>query len=316
MRRIVDRIVMTVLATALTGILAHAAAEPAATPVLHVKNVKNAAAFWRTVLGVELELGAPAPAGAAGTFVRAQSKDRAVNLLFIERDAGAVPAPALPHVVLRVADGTPIERAFPDAPAFTAGDLRYVLVKDPDGNLVYIASQPQKGITLFNGKDLDGWYKFRNAQWTVEDGVLVGEQGPNHAGGWLITEESFGDFTLTLEFRISRGANSGVCVRYPGEGAPPTTGLEIQLCETDPDYQTGSLFGVLAAPRGVVRDGWNTAAITVLGKEVTCVLNGQEVARAVVDRLPARGQIGLQMHGNAQYAGTSAEFKNMRLMAK
>ena len=68
---------------------------------------------------------------------------------------------------------------------------------------------------LFNGKDLTGW-KLRNpaghASWSVQDGLLVNDAGQQH-GTDLVTTETFKDFTLRYEYRIPKGANSGMYLR-------------------------------------------------------------------------------------------------------
>jgi len=69
-----------------------------------------------------------------------------------------------------------------------------------------------KPISLFNGKDLTGWYASKHrpsASWKVEDGLLVSPgQGPE-----LISNSEFGDFKLHLEFNVGDTANSGVYLR-------------------------------------------------------------------------------------------------------
>lgn len=51
------------------------------------------------------------------------------------------------------------------------------------------------------------------AAWCVEDGALVGKQATRGYGGYLITEETFGDFELTLEMRPDWPADTGVMIR-------------------------------------------------------------------------------------------------------
>jgi hypothetical protein len=51
------------------------------------------------------------------------------------------------------------------------------------------------------------------ARWFAEDGYLVGEQSKRGYGGYLITEETFGDFELTLEARPDWPADTGIMLR-------------------------------------------------------------------------------------------------------
>src|SRR5690242_12323436 len=60
---------------------------------------------------------------------------------------------------------------------------------------------PEGAIVLFNGKDLDGWFKVDGkspAGWTVADGVMTVEKG----SGSIRTGKAFGDFRLHLEFNV------------------------------------------------------------------------------------------------------------------
>ena len=72
----------------------------------------------------------------------------------------------------------------------------------------------QPWVSLFNGKDLTGW-KQNGGTWTVEDGALKMEQGPNNGWGWLWTErDDFRDFELELEWKATpKNTNSGIYFR-------------------------------------------------------------------------------------------------------
>ena len=86
-------------------------------------------------------------------------------------------------------------------------------------------------VSLFNGKDLDGW-QLRRADrkgYVVEGGLLVCPEG--HAG-YLFTDEEYADFILRFDFRLSEGANSGIAIRTPLLDAKPAyQGTEIQLLD-------------------------------------------------------------------------------------
>jgi len=76
------------------------------------------------------------------------------------------------------------------------------------------------------GPTADTWFKANGitppvepekhpARWDVEDGYIVGEQAEpgNGYGGYLVSDEKFGDFELTLEARPDWPADTGVMVR-------------------------------------------------------------------------------------------------------
>lgn len=130
-----------------------------------------------------------------------------------------------------------------------------------------------KAVSLFNGKDLAGWTMSdpnATAKWTVNDGTLV---SPGH-GPELISTAKFNDFKLHVEFNCGKGANSGVYLRGR---------YELQI-EDDPEpegptMRTGGVYGFLApAPEQPRRPGeWQSYDITLIGRVVTVVQNGQTI---------------------------------------
>ena len=206
-------------------------------------------------------------------------------------------------------------------PVALSGGIAIALVRDPDGNFIEFVG-PFKGQAagdefkrLFNGKDLTGWKPLRNAVWKVGDGTIVGEQGDNFGGGWLVTEKEYGDFDLRFKFRMSKGANSGVGLRFAAtdDAAPAKTGYEVQLSEADPQYRSGSVFGIKKAPEGLVKEGeWCEGRIVAKGPRIDTFLNGKE-AVSIENPRSARGAIGLQVHGSALYKGMRVEFKEIEI---
>jgi hypothetical protein len=135
------------------------------------------------------------------------------------------------------------------------------------------AAPPQWGepITLFNGVDLSGWHVVQGeSQWRVVDGVLQNVK----TGGNLVTDATFGDFQLHIEFRYAPGGNSGVYLRGR---------YEVQVFDTPPvepdSHLIGGIYGFLA-PSEIVTNGpgeWNAFDITLVGRMVTIVANGTTV---------------------------------------
>ncbi len=128
-------------------------------------------------------------------------------------------------------------------------------------------------IELFNGQDLSGW-KARHAgvdnNWAAVDGVLVN----SGRGTDLITEQSFGDFRLQLEFMYPEGSNSGIYLR--GQ-------YEVQIQDDfgkEPDsLYLGGVYGFLTPTVNAAKEAgeWQSYDITLLGRHVTVVLNGETV---------------------------------------
>jgi len=140
----------------------------------------------------------------------------------------------------------------------------------------------QQGFTsIFNGKDLSGWAGAVD-DYQVRDGVIVCK--PGH-GGNLITPETYGDFVVRLEFKLPPGGNSGLAIRYPGEGRPHIDGMcELQILDNtaekyatlDPRQYHGSSYGMAPAHRGYLRPTgqWNYQEVTVKGSTIRVDLNG------------------------------------------
>jgi hypothetical protein len=189
---------------------------------------------------------------------------------------------------------------------------------------------------LFDGTSLDGWRGYNRPDlpegWEARDGSLV-RTGP---GGDIITDREFGDFELTLEWRLEEGGNSGVFYRAAeGEEWVYHSAPEMQVLDDGghPDGQNpltsaGSNYGLHPAPRGVVHPigEWNQVRIVVQGDHVEHWLNGQKIveyefgsddwkARVADSKFvewPAygqaeRGHIGLQDHGDPVW------FRNIKI---
>lgn len=130
-----------------------------------------------------------------------------------------------------------------------------------------------KPIALFNGKDLTGWKPDNpNAPrpWRVEDGALV---SPDRSAE-LVTDGHFEDFKLHVEFNCGAKANSGVYLRGRYE-----VQIETDSIEEPVTHHTGAIYGFIApSPEQPRRPGqWQTYDITLSGRRVTVVQNGQTV---------------------------------------
>jgi len=130
-----------------------------------------------------------------------------------------------------------------------------------------------KPTQLFNGKDLSGWRMSdpgSTTTWEVEKGTLV---SPGH-GPELISDAKFEDFKLHVEFNCAPGSNSGVYLRSRYE-----LQIEDDPVPEGPTMRTGGIYGFLApSPEQPRRPGeWQTYDITLVGRVVTVVQNGQTI---------------------------------------
>ena len=191
--------------------------------------------------------------------------------------------------------------------------------------------QKDEGFTyLFDGKTLAGWTNIikYGPPYFVTNGVIA---SPVNAGNDLVTERSFSDFILRMDFKLTPGANNGVGIRTPLENANLTyVGNEIQILDDDdpqythlePGQYCGSLYKIFAAKRGALKKTgeWNHYEITVVGRHVKIDLNGRtivdgnindvtdpEILRAHPGMLRDRGHIALLGHNSV------VEFRNIRI---
>jgi hypothetical protein len=124
-----------------------------------------------------------------------------------------------------------------------------------------------KPIKLFNGKDLTGWHADGTNQWIADSGILRSL----HHGANLLTDKTFTDFKLHIEFRFSKEGNSGVYLRGR---------YEVQIEDgTDPEppnNQMGAVYGFIAPSEPLPRTPgkWQSYDITLTGRMLTIVANG------------------------------------------
>jgi hypothetical protein len=157
--------------------------------------------------------------------------------------------------------------------------------------LPVLASEKEEGfVPLFDGKSLEGWQGDVKG-YVVEDGTLVCK------GGKLLTKKEYGDFVLRFEFKVPPGGNNGVGIRTPLDGDPAYVGMEIQILDDKaPQYARlqpyqyhGSIYGVVAAKRGHLKDPghWNEQEIRCKGTQVTVTLNGTMIVDADIAKFSA-----------------------------
>ena len=93
---------------------------------------------------------------------------------------------------------------------------------------------------LFNGKNLDA-FDFKEGAWVIEDGVMTCkmEETKDKKGnvrvrgmGYIWTEKDYSDFSLTLSYKLSEAANSGVFFRSD-PGKTELSGFEIHLIDDE-----------------------------------------------------------------------------------
>jgi len=150
-------------------------------------------------------------------------------------------------------------------------------------------------IRLFDGQSLIGWRNAGNANWKVEEGVLVATTGDP---GLLCTSVRFSDFELTLEYKGSDKTNSGVFLRTPRSPKDPANDcFELNIAPPDNLFPTGSLVGRVKVSEQVDEPEsgeWHTLHAMVDRDHVQAWVNGQLSADYTDTTSLTAGYIGLQ----------------------
>jgi hypothetical protein len=159
------------------------------------------------------------------------------------------------------------------------------------------AAQTNAGwMTLFDGKNLDNWAAIGTADWKLEDGAVVADNG----NGFLVSKNDYTDFNLKVEFWLEAKTNSGVFIRCTDPSSVTgKTAYEVNIWDTRPvqKYGTGAIVDVAAVdPMPHAADKWSTYEITARGDTFTVVLNGQKTVDGAKSDKFAKGRIALQ-HG-------------------
>ena len=119
--------------------------------------------------------------------------------------------------------------------------------------------------------DLTGWRaQSGENQWIVSGGVL---RSPR-SGANLMTERTFGDFKLHVEFRYPKGSNSGVYLRGRHE-----VQIQDDFGLAPASDRFSGVYGFIAPSQMAARPAgdWQTYDITLIGRMLTVVANGVTV---------------------------------------
>lgn len=172
--------------------------------------------------------------------------------------------------------------------------------------VLYSNAAEEKWVTLSGS--FDGWRQLGDANWRIENSEFVADMGR----GFLVTQESYTDLRIKLEFYANDGkANSGVYFRIDNPDAiTDSTAYEANIIDERPD-QSGRTGGIphYGPPSEIVNAGgkWNTYDITVQGDHIVVVINGIKTVD-IHDTNHKSGPVALQ------YAAGLIRFRNVQLM--
>ena len=198
---------------------------------------------------------------------------------------------------------------------FTAAMLLAAALNADDWSQQQVPKLPagETAVSLFSGKDLDGWEGFTDKYFTVENGMIIGRNSGENApksSTYLLTKKSFKNFRLIFESRlVTSEMHSGIA--FWGKTITKDEGpftFQGHLVMYPSAYGYYDLFGrnsVFKDALGVAQKvgkqhDWNRMEILATGHRIRHVVNGQLVADWS-DPQPetcVAGPIGLQLHSN------------------
>ncbi len=143
---------------------------------------------------------------------------------------------------------------------------------------------------LFDGKTTTGWRGYNMKVfpdcWKIEDESLTMNSTGGQENQDIITDKKYRDFVISLEYKLTKGANSGVIFQIAEDTIykfPYETGPEFQVIDHESwpdkleDWQINganyAMYPPMAKPYKPVGD-WNQLLLYVKGNDVTQILNG------------------------------------------
>lgn len=178
------------------------------------------------------------------------------------------------------------------------------------------AAEPDDLQPIFNGRDLTGWQvPDPNPFWTVQNGVLIGQNDAAMKGHVLYTKQAYKDFIFETEARWDGEIDSGIMLRKP------ELQLQIGISRSLKKDMTCSFYtnGKEKYPEaGQAKDlqkylkpgDWNKIRLEARGDTFIAWLNGAKVVEYTDTRYPEPFAIGLQIHPGLKM---KIEFRNIRL---
>ena len=168
--------------------------------------------------------------------------------------------------------------------------------------------------------------------WSLDDGVLTHSKG----GGDIITDKQYSDFILELEWKISKGGNSGIFFRVDEDHDYVwQTGAEMQVLDNkahanglDPKTIAGSNYALHAPCCDTTKPvgEWNHVKLVVDGPHVEHWLNGKKMleyelwsndwnARVASSKFKDMPDYGMNKNGHIalQDHGDVVSFRNIRI---
>ena len=152
-------------------------------------------------------------------------------------------------------------------------------------------------VTLIDGtQGMENFNIVGDANWSAEHNAIQATQGSG--ASWLVSKNSYSDFSLRVEFWASNDSNSGIYMRCEDANQiTDRTCYEANVFDQrgDPSFGTGAIVHIAPVdePRPTAGNSWNVFVITLDGDHLVVELNGKRTVD-VHDDLLSSGPIALQ----------------------
>ena len=151
--------------------------------------------------------------------------------------------------------------------------------------------------TLIEGAEgMDNFNIVGDANWSAGRNAIEASSGS--AASFLVSKQSYGDFSLRVEFWASEEANSGIFMRcQEPDNINDRNCYEANIYDqrADPSFGTGGIVHIAAVTEPFPKVGgqWNVYLLTLQGDHLLVELNGK-ITVDTRDSLFSRGPIALQ----------------------
>ncbi len=150
---------------------------------------------------------------------------------------------------------------------------------------------------LFNGQDFSGWHGYNLEDvpdfWIIEDNAMTMTTKGGGESQDIITDEVYDDFALSVEYKLTEAANSGIIFQVKEDAKykfPYETGPEFQIIDDEgyngklENWQVSganyAMYSPLVKAYKPVGE-WNHILLVVTDNHVTHMLNGEVVVEYV-----------------------------------
>ncbi len=165
------------------------------------------------------------------------------------------------------------------------------------GLILLPAAAQEERISLISGSEgMENFTIVGDANWSTDTSSIRADDGSG--ASWLVTQDSYGDFLLHVEFWATDDANSGIYLRCQDrDNITDRNCYEANIFDQrpDPSFGTGAIVHVASVdePRPTVGGKWNVYRMTLRGDHLLVELNN-ETTVDVRDGQFAEGPIALQ----------------------